>query len=104
MPPRQGSVGLTASQSNISKRDPKSQNTLKMERYLTSDLRPSNKSARDVMEQSRFVQGLLKTLAVFGVSLVLADSILTPAQSVLGAIQGESDLFLALTKRYTDPW
>lgn len=27
-------------------------------------------------------------LAVFGVSLILADGVLTPAQSVLGAIQG----------------
>jgi len=27
-------------------------------------------------------------LAVFGVSLIMADGVLTPAQSVLGAIQG----------------
>lgn len=34
------------------------------------------------------MHGLLKALSVFGVSLILADSILTPAQSVLGAVQG----------------
>lgn len=41
-----------------------------------------------MMEKSRFVHGLFKALAVFGVSLIMADGVLTPAQSVLGAIQG----------------
>lgn len=65
-----------------------------MERYDTADLKPTNKGARDLMERSRFIRGLLKTLAVLGVSLVLADSILTPAQSVLGAIQGDNVLLM----------
>jgi K+ transporter len=34
------------------------------------------------------MHGFLKFLAVFGVSLIIADGILTPAQSILGAIQG----------------
>jgi K+ transporter len=37
----------------------------------------------------------LKLVAVFGVSLIMADGILTPAQSVLGAIQGIRSPLLA---------
>jgi KUP system potassium uptake protein len=40
------------------------------------------------MEHSRIVHAILKLLGVFGVSLIMADGVLTPAQSVLGAIQG----------------
>jgi KUP system potassium uptake protein len=61
---------------------------VKMERYLSNELRPSNRGFRDVLEQSRIIHGLLKVLAVFGVSLIIADGVLTPAQSILGAIQG----------------
>jgi KUP system potassium uptake protein len=61
---------------------------VKMERYLSSELRPSNRGFRDMLEHSRFIHGLLKVLAVFGVSLIIADGVLTPAQSILGAIQG----------------
>ena len=59
-----------------------------MERYLTNDLRPSNRGFRNALEQNRFIHGLLMVLAVFGVSLIIADGVLTPAQSILGAIQG----------------
>lgn len=59
-----------------------------MERYLTNELRPSSRGFRHVLEHSRFIHGLLKVLAVFGVSLIIADGVLTPAQSILGAIQG----------------
>jgi KUP system potassium uptake protein len=59
-----------------------------MERYLSNELRPSNRGFRDILEHSRFIHGLLKFLAVFGVSLIIADGVLTPAQSILGAIQG----------------
>ncbi|KAI9653066.1 MAG: hypothetical protein M1821_007717 [Bathelium mastoideum] len=73
---------------NIAERDPKSSNTVRIERYKTTDLGPSNRSIRTWLERSRFARGMLKALAVFGVSLIMADGILTPAQSVLGAIQG----------------
>ena len=59
-----------------------------MERVHSADLRLASKSARNFIEQSRIVQFLLKLIGVFGVSLVMSDGILTPAQSVLGAIQG----------------
>jgi KUP system potassium uptake protein len=59
-----------------------------MERYASSELRPTSRGLRNTLENSRFIHGLLKVLAVFGVSLIMADGVLTPAQSVLGAIQG----------------
>lgn len=70
------------------KRDPRINNLVKMERYETNDIGPSNRGIRSWLEKSRIAHGLLKVLAVFGVALIMADGILTPAQSVLGAIQG----------------
>lgn len=40
------------------------------------------------MENSKFIRGLLKVIGVLAVSMVMADGVLTPAQSVLGAVQG----------------
>ncbi|KAK9243438.1 potassium transporter [Lipomyces tetrasporus] len=79
---------LLSRYSNIATRDPKTIYTVKMERYLTADMKYSNRKARSAIEKSRFAQHLLKVLAVLGVSLIMADGVLTPAQSVLGAIQG----------------
>ena len=61
---------------------------MKLERYKSSDMRPTNRGVRDFIEKSRIAHGVLKILAVFGVSMIMADGVLTPAQSVLGAIQG----------------
>jgi len=61
---------------------------IKMERHESNQLRPTNLGVRGFLEKSRAAHFILKALAVFGVSLVMADGILTPAQSVLGAIQG----------------
>jgi KUP system potassium uptake protein len=89
-------IKLTGPQSNIAKHDPKTVKTVKMERYNTDELPKRNKDFRSIMERSRVAHALLKVIAVFGVSLILADSILTPAQSVLGAIQGENPSLLLL--------
>jgi KUP system potassium uptake protein len=59
-----------------------------MERTLTQDMRPTNSSLRATIEKSHFFRGLLKTIGVLAVSMVMADGVLTPAQSVLGAVQG----------------
>lgn len=72
------------------KRDPRTYHPIKMERYPTNALPKQNRSIRNWLEKSRLAHGILKILAVFGVSLIIADGILTPAQSVLGAIQGMS--------------
>ena len=61
---------------------------VKMERYQTSDLKPAGLSIRSFVENSTIVKILLKVVGVMGVSLIISDGVLTPAQSVLGAIQG----------------
>ena len=74
--------------SNIVKRDSSPNKLIKMERYRTNELGRPNRGVRNWLEESKVSHAVLKILAVFGVSLVMADGILTPAQSVLGAIQG----------------
>lgn len=61
---------------------------VRMERYLTGDLRPEARSVRRFLENSGASKLLLKIVGVLGVSMIMADGVLTPAQSVLGAIQG----------------
>lgn len=79
---------LTTGKANIVRRDPREELTVKMQRVKTEELTMSGRSTRNFLETSRVAQSLLRTLGVFGVSLVMADGIITPAQSVLGAIQG----------------
>lgn len=59
-----------------------------MQRYLSGEMGSAGKSVRNTIEKSRFLRGLLKTIGVLAVSMVLSDGVLTPAQSVLGAVQG----------------
>ncbi|KAK9415306.1 putative Potassium transporter-domain-containing protein [Seiridium unicorne] len=73
---------------NITQRDPREALLVKMERVKTQDLHRSSKRIRSGMEKSPFVRGLLKVIGVLAVSMVMADGVLTPAQSVLGAVQG----------------
>ncbi|KAF3940867.1 hypothetical protein ABW19_dt0208194 [Dactylella cylindrospora] len=73
---------------HILRRDPTDASTVKMSRYSTNELRGSHQAVRSVVEQSAFIKLLLSSLSIFGVTLVMSDGVLTPAQSVLGAIQG----------------
>lgn len=43
---------------------------------------------RHGIEKSKFIKGLMKVIGVLAVSMVMSDGVLTPAQSVLGAVQG----------------
>lgn len=79
---------LTSPQCNITKHDPTRWHTHRLSRFESNELRPLNQRVRDFLENSRAMHFALKALSVFGVSLILADTILTPAQSVLGAVQG----------------
>ncbi|MCJ1435935.1 hypothetical protein MMC27_005311 [Xylographa pallens] len=79
---------LLSRYANITKRDPKEESMVKMERYLSTDLKASERSVRTGLEHSRFGKTALKVAGVLGVSLIMSDGVLTPAQSVLGAIQG----------------
>ncbi|VBB71956.1 Putative potassium transporter related to N. crassa HAK-1 [Podospora comata] len=73
---------------NITSRDPREEVLVRMERHSTMDMRKPNRTIRDRIERSKFTHGLLKTIGVLAVSMVIADGVLTPAQSVLGAVQG----------------
>ncbi|KAK4226818.1 potassium transporter-domain-containing protein [Podospora fimiseda] len=73
---------------HITSRDPREEVTVRMERHLSVDLRSTNRTIRGKMESSKLTHILLKTMGVLAVSMVIADGVLTPAQSVLGAIQG----------------
>ena len=61
---------------------------IKFERHLSSQLGAPNRTVRSGIENSRIAKAVLKVIGVLGVSLVMSDGVLTPAQSVLGAIQG----------------
>ncbi|OHE98477.1 potassium uptake protein [Colletotrichum orchidophilum] len=75
---------------NITNFDPREEATVRIERHNTQDVRPVTRGIRSAIEKSKFTRGFLKTIGVLAVSMVIADGILTPAQSVLGAIQGLS--------------
>ena len=59
-----------------------------MRRYLSGDLESAGRHIRHGLEQSKFAKAILKTIGVLAVSMVMSDGVLTPAQSVLGAVQG----------------
>jgi KUP system potassium uptake protein len=59
-----------------------------MQRYKSGDMGSAGVGVRATIEKSKFLRGLLKTMGVLAVSMILSDGILTPAQSVLGAVQG----------------
>jgi KUP system potassium uptake protein len=59
-----------------------------MERVISTDLAPSSRNLRTTIERSKFARVLLQFVGVLAVSMVMSDGVLTPAQSVLGAVQG----------------
>ncbi|KAF5690007.1 potassium uptake, partial [Fusarium globosum] len=79
---------LLARYTNISRRDPRAVPGTRLQRFETDDLKTGGRSLRELLEKSRTIQFFLQFIGVLGVSMVMADGVLTPAQSVLGAIQG----------------
>ena len=73
---------------NISKRDPREASLIQMKRYTSQDLESAGRYMRHGLESSKFARGLLKAMGVLAVTMVMSDGLLTPAQSVLGAVQG----------------
>lgn len=73
---------------SIAGMDPKRPAGVKLERHITNDMKGASKTLRTFLESSKAAKLVLKIVAVLGVSMVMADGVLTPAQSVLGAIQG----------------
>ncbi|PSK55245.1 hypothetical protein B9Z65_2634 [Elsinoe australis] len=56
----------------------------------SGDLGAIGRLLRDSIERSIFVKRLLQIIAVLAVTMIIADAVLTPAQSVLGAVQGSN--------------
>jgi len=73
---------------NITNRDPREASMIRLGRWASGDLESTGRKMRRGLESSKFVRGLLKIMGVLAVSMVLSDGVLTPAQSVLGAVQG----------------
>jgi KUP system potassium uptake protein len=73
---------------NITNRDPREASLVQMKRYRTGDLEGAGQHVRRTLESSRVARGLLKVMGVLAVTMVISDGLLTPAQSVLGAVQG----------------
>ncbi len=59
-----------------------------MQRHKSGDMGSAGVGVRSTIEKSKFLRGLLKTMGVLAVSMILSDGVLTPAQSILGAVQG----------------
>ena len=75
---------------DITNRDPRESSLVEMKRQLTGDLEAASKRLRKGLESSKFARGLLRVMGVLAVTMVISDGLLTPAQSVLGAVQGIS--------------
>lgn len=79
---------LLARYARIVPRDPNTPTDLELARHRTNELNSDGRIFRSFIEGSRFAKTLLRLFGILGVSMVMADGMLTPAQSVLGAIQG----------------
>lgn len=79
---------LLARSARITTRDPNVAFAPRLERHDTNDMDVVGKRFRTFLERSTVAKFCLKLTGVVGVSMVIADGVLTPAQSVLGAIQG----------------
>lgn len=73
---------------NITNRDPREATLIQMKRHLSGDLERAGQKMRFSLESSKIARGILKVMGVLAVTMVISDGVLTPAQSVLGAIQG----------------
>ena len=62
-------------QAHIVRRDPREEQTIKMERVKTQDLKRGNQATRSFIERSSILKTLLKVVGVLGVSLVMSGII-----------------------------
>ncbi|KAJ5771551.1 potassium transporter [Penicillium odoratum] len=73
---------------NITHRDPREASLVRMKRYMSSELAGAGQKLRRRIESSKVTRKILQVTGVLAVTMVLSDGLLTPAQSVLGAVQG----------------
>ncbi|KAI8142725.1 potassium transporter-domain-containing protein [Fennellomyces sp. T-0311] len=79
---------LLSRYSNINWNNPNAASRGAFNRYPTGDIKSINGGLRRWIENSKFLRHLINLLSIIGVCMVLADGMLTPAQTVIGAIQG----------------
>ncbi len=63
---------LLARYANIVRRDPNVAGSMRLDRYLTNDLKPVNKGIRNFIESHAVARMALKVFGVLGVSMVMA--------------------------------
>lgn len=73
---------------NITNRDPREASLIEMKRHQSGDLESTGRYMRRGLESSKLARVLLQVIGVLAVTMVMSDGLLTPAQSVLGAVQG----------------
>ncbi|KAF3003716.1 hypothetical protein E8E13_009160 [Curvularia kusanoi] len=66
--------------------------------FSTYSLLSRYKHVRTTIEETTFFRWLLQAIGVFAVSMAIADGVLTPAQSVLGAVQGLNEINRDISK------
>ncbi|KAJ8118539.1 hypothetical protein OPT61_g519 [Boeremia exigua] len=86
---------LLSRYANISNSDPRDATRARKSRVLFSR---SQKHVRSTIEKTTFFRYLLQAIGVFAVSMAIADGVLTPAQSVLGAVQGLNEINKNISK------
>lgn len=59
-------------QARIGGDDPNSSRAIRLERYMSTDMKPTNRGVRDFLEHSRFAKSALKIIGVCGVALIMA--------------------------------
>lgn len=69
---------IPVTQANITTRDPREASLIKMERYLTGDLKRGNRSVRHGLENSPLAKSLLKIIGVLAVSMVMSGKAFLP--------------------------
>jgi KUP system potassium uptake protein len=74
------------------RRDPRTYHAIKMERYPNAELPKQSRSIRNWLEKSKVAHGILKILAVLGVSLIIADGILIQGLTVVDENIGSSTI------------
>ncbi|EMC95812.1 hypothetical protein BAUCODRAFT_34580 [Baudoinia panamericana UAMH 10762] len=79
---------LLSRYANITHKDPRDANLQLPRRMGTDEIPSANLQVRNFLERSKILRGLLKVIGVLAVTMVMSDGVLTPAQSVLGAVQG----------------
>jgi KUP system potassium uptake protein len=80
---------LLARHARIVRMDPNGPRSLiGLDRRTDTELSRAGRCLRSFIETSRGAKTSLKLIGIMGVSMTLADSVLAPAQSVLGAVQG----------------